>query len=89
MVEAMSVEILADQPEVMALASLAAVPASKMAAAFNDAEHFFEHLSLDDLGRLTAAVERLGALSEALVAATEEYRRAAVAVLQGAPDDAD
>ena len=80
------VEILADQPELLALASLAAVPASKMAAAFNDAEHFFSHLNLEELARLTNAVERLNALSQALTAAVDEYMAAAQSILDETPD---
>ena len=79
------VEILADQPELLALASLAAVPASKMAAAFNDAEHFFEHLTLDELQRLTGACERLGVLSAALVTAVDRYTAAVQQILGGEP----
>ena len=75
------VESLADEPELLALAQLASVPASKVAAAFNDAEHFFDHLSLEELQRLSGAVARLGALSRALVAATEVYANQAREIL--------
>ena len=78
-------EILADQPELLALAGLASVPASKMAGAFNDAEHFFDHLSLAELARLSDAIQRLQDLSLALVAATEKYAAAARAILDEVP----
>ncbi len=78
------VEILADAPELLALAGLASVPASKTAAAFNDPENFFEYLTLEQLARLRGAVERLGALSQAMVAAVEVYAKHARAVLDEA-----
>lgn len=69
--------ILADQPELVALSNLAAVAPSKVAAAFNEPEQFFLHLSLDELARLQAACERLGALALQLSEATDEYTQEA------------
>lgn len=70
--------LVPDQPELLALASLAAVPASKMAAAFSEPERFFEHLSLEELARVQAACERLGVMVgqfiEAVEVATEQAR---------------
>lgn len=54
--------ILADQPEVVSLATLASVAPSKVAAAFNDPNNFFDHLTLDELNRLQSAAARLGAV---------------------------
>lgn len=65
--------ILADQPELLALATLAAVPASKLAAAFNDPENFFTHVGLEEVARLNDAVKRLGDLSRQMVEAAESY----------------
>lgn len=78
------VEILADAPELLALAQLASVPVSKTAAAFNDPENFFDYLTLEELGRLRGAVERLGGLSQAMTAAVEVYAKRAQAVLDEA-----
>ncbi len=72
--------ILADQPELMALASLAAVPASKLAAAFNDPQNFYEHVDLGEVERLTGAVQRLNALSQQLAEAAAEFTEHAQAV---------
>ena len=86
--------ILADQPELVALASLAAVPPSKLAAAFNDPEHFFSHVGLEEVSRLNDAVKRMGELSRQLIAAAEiftEYTQAALEASQTAevaPEDA-
>lgn len=71
-----------DQPELLALAALASVPASKMAAAFNDPEQFFDHMSLEELGRLTAAIERLNLVSQQMMKATQVWALAAKAALE-------
>lgn len=76
--------ILADLPELVALGNLAGVAPSKIAGAFNDAEHFFDHLTLDELQRLQGACERLGALSEALAASVQSYIDQARLVAAGA-----
>ncbi len=66
--------LLADQPELVALANLASVAPSKVAAAFNDEpEQFFVHLSLDELQRLQGAAERLAALSGELAMVTAAF----------------
>lgn len=67
------VTVLADQPELIALGQLAAVAPSKMAAAFNDPEHFFEHLDLEELGRLQAAGERLALVEQAMTLSMDIY----------------
>ncbi len=69
-------QILADQPELLALAALAALPASKVAAAFNDTDHLFEHLSLEEIDRIRGACERLGALSALLATSLDSYTEA-------------
>jgi hypothetical protein len=83
------VEILADQPEVIALAGLASVPASKIAAAFNSPEHFFEHLALPELARLSAACERMAAVQRRMVEAMETYTKYGQAILAEVAQDAD
>lgn len=72
----MAVVILADQPELVALGTLSGVAPSRMAAAFNDADHFFTHLTLDELIRVQGACERLGSLSSLLAASLQEYAQA-------------
>lgn len=76
--------VLADQPEILALAMLAAVPASKISAAFNEPLRFFHHLSLDELTRLREACDRLAAVQTVMAAALEEYAAAAREVLKDA-----
>jgi hypothetical protein len=68
---------LADQPELMALASLAVVAPSKLALAFNDPLAIFAHLSLDELHRIQGACERLGSLTAALAEAMDVWTEAA------------
>jgi len=74
--------ILADQPELVALANLAAVAPSKVAQGFNDPERLFEHLSLDELARLKAATDRLAMLAVVLANACDMYARYAQAILE-------
>lgn len=73
--------ILADAPELVALGSLAGVAPSKMAQGFNDPEHLFDFLALDEIGRIQGACERLGALTAVLAASMAIYVEAARAVL--------
>ena len=61
-------DISPDQPEFRMLAQLAGCPPSKLAAAFNNPEHLFEHVTLEQLERFTAACARLTALSLELTA---------------------
>lgn len=81
--------IIADLPELVAMAQLAAVPASRMATAFNDGEHFFEHLTLDELDRIRAACERFAIVQAAMVQAMDAYTTAASKVLQAVPTEAE
>jgi len=74
--------MIADQPELLALASLAAVPASKMAAAFNEPERFFDHLDLEEVGRIQAACERWAVLQNQMIAAMDGYMVAARQILE-------
>jgi len=74
--------MIADQPELLALAGLAAVPASKMAAAFNEPERFFEHLDLEEIGRIQAACERWAILQNQMIAAMDAYTAAARKILE-------
>ncbi len=75
---------LADQPELVALANLAGVAPSKVAAAFNDPLTLFSHLTLDEIQRLQGACERLGSLTAALATGLEAWSAAAKEVLSGA-----
>jgi len=78
--------ILADQPELMALANLAAVPASKLAAAFNDPQNFYTHIDLDEVGRLNNAIQRLSVLSHQLVEAATIFTDMAQEAMAGSKD---
>jgi hypothetical protein len=79
------VAVLADLPELVALGTLAGVAPSRMASAFNDAQNFFEHVSLEELDRIKGACERLGSLTTALAAAMDSYVTAAKAALPEVP----
>lgn len=78
--------VLADQPELVALGNLASVPPSRMALAFNDPEHFFEHLTLDELGRLKDACERLALMQQTMTEAMDGYIAEAKRILEVVPE---
>jgi hypothetical protein len=80
------VAILADQPELVVLGTLSGVAPSKMAAGFNDPEHIFSFLDLEEVQRIQGACERLGALTVTLAEALQIYTDAARAVLSEASD---
>ncbi len=65
--------ILADAPELVALANIASVSPSKVAAALNDPLALLEHLTLDELNRLRGATDRLAALSALLATMTQAW----------------
>jgi hypothetical protein len=60
-----------DSDALRAIALMAGVPPARMAAAFSDPEHIYGHISLEELERIKAACERLGALGMQLAAATD------------------
>ena len=68
--------ILGDAPELLALAQLASVAPSKIAAAFTDPIRFFDHMTLEELERLNAACERMAVLQKQMIAAMETYKEA-------------
>jgi len=67
------VTILADAPELQVLAQLASVAPSKVADAFNDPEHMFDHMSLDELHRLESASTRMGGVITEMARALAIY----------------
>jgi hypothetical protein len=69
-------------PELVALAQLAGVDPSKMAAAFSEPEHIFQHITLDELARIKQSTDRLAALSAQLAAACDVYMTSAKGVLE-------
>ena len=79
-------QILADQPELVALGTLSGVAPSKMAQGFNDPEHLFTFLDLGEIQRIQGACERLGSLTAVLVQALDIYTEAAKAVVSGVSD---
>ena len=81
--------VLADLPELVALGNLAAVAPSKMAAAFNEPEKFFDHLDLKELARLQAACERLAVVQREMTAAMDIYLQAAQKILDAAKQVAE
>ena len=58
-----------DQPELRTLCQLAGIAPSRLAAAFNDPEHLFSHISRDELERFMASCQRLDLLQRRLIAA--------------------
>jgi len=48
-----------DAPELRLLAQLGGVAPSRMADAYNDPDHFLEHMTLAEMKRLQGAYERL------------------------------
>jgi AMMECR1 domain-containing protein len=68
-------------PELVALAQLAGVDPSKMAAAFSDPEQFFQHISLDELARIKVSTDLLAALSTELAKACDVFLGHAKGVL--------
>ena len=86
MVEALG--ILADQPELVALGTLAGVAPSRMAAAFNDADHFFDHLTLGELDRIQGACARMAQFQQQMTTAFDQYLTAAQEILANLPEEA-
>lgn len=75
--------ISADLPELIALASMASVDPERMAAAFNDPENLFDHLTRDDLHQLKLSCDRLAVLQAQLTASADRYMVFARGVLVG------
>jgi hypothetical protein len=71
-----------DLPELKIMAALAAVQPSAMAAAFNEPEKMFEHLTLGELDRLREAFVRCAILGERLAAACGIYSEYAKQLLE-------
>jgi hypothetical protein len=77
------VVIEATEPEVRAMSQMAAIDPEKLAAAFNDPEHFFEHLDLEGLRRFAESCVRLQQLQGRMIASTERYASYARGLLAG------
>ncbi len=75
--------IAADNRELVALAQASGVDPEKMAAAFNDPERFFDHLTLEELSQVQEATVRLQALAKALAASLDVYTVHARGFLSG------
>ena len=69
--------ITADEPELLALAQLASVSASKMAAGFGAPAELFTHLAPEELQRVQDALERLGRLQRQISAALDIFLQTA------------
>lgn len=75
--------IKADSPELIALAGLAKLEPAKLAGAFNDPEHFFEHLTLGELEEYSKACIRMSELQNQMIAATHVFGAYARGLLEG------
>lgn len=82
-----SVPFSSSDAEFLALANLSGIDAEKMAEAFNDPEHFFDHLSLEELRQFSDACVRVSALQSRMVAATDMYVAFARGLLEGTKAD--
>ena len=72
-----------DLPEFRAIAELANLDPDKAAAAFNDPLHFFDHLTLEELGRLKDGCGRFAALQIQMVNAMDVYSAYGKGFLEG------
>ncbi len=75
--------ISGDNPELAALAQAAGVDPGKMAAAFNDPERFFEHLTPEELARINESCGRFQVLGNQLARALDVYTIHARGFLSG------
>ncbi len=73
--------ISADSPELKAFAMAGDIDPEKMAAAFNDPEHLFDHLTLAEIARFKIGCDRLVDLQKVMLAAMDQYMAHARAVL--------
>lgn len=71
-----------DQPELRLFAQLAGIAPSKLAAAFNEPELLFKHITPDQLASLKEASFSLSALSNRLAASCDIYLKYAKGVLE-------
>jgi hypothetical protein len=63
----------ADLPELVALAQMASVAPSAMAAGFSDPANLFQHISLGELARIKESTDRLAVLGVRLAKACDGY----------------
>ena len=76
-------DISADQPELQAFALLAGVEPWKMAMAFNDPDHLFDHLTLEEIARFKVGCEAIEVLRVRMLAAMDQYLSYTRGVLAG------
>lgn len=72
-----------DQAEVASLALLSGLDPKKMAAAFNEPQKFFDHLSLPELTRLQETCQRFAIVQNLMIAAMDQYKSYAKGLLEG------
>lgn len=74
-----------DQPELQAFALLAGVEPWKMAMAINDPDHFFDHLTLEEIARFKVGCDAIEVLRVRILAAMDQYLAFARGVLAAQP----
>ena len=60
-----------DLPELRIIAQFAGIAPSRLAAAFNNPEHFLDHITPDELDRFKDSCDRLSALQVRMLAAVD------------------
>ena len=73
----------AEEPAFIALANASQIEPERMAAAFNEPAEFFEHVTLEELERLTECCGRFAALLPAMTEAMSGYTLYAKGLLAG------
>jgi hypothetical protein len=73
-------------PALVALAQMSDIAPERMAAAFSDPLHFFEHLTLEELARLQETCGHFASVQTQMLNAVEIYRAYAEGFLKGRAD---
>ena len=60
-----------DLPELRIIAQFAGIAPSRLAAAFNNPEHFLDHMTPDELDRFKDSCDRLNAIQVRMLAAVD------------------
>lgn len=81
--ESIRAELSPDSPAVQGMALAAGLEAWKLAAAFSDPEHLFDHLTLEEIARFRAGVDELETTRAVMLAAMDQYLAYARGVLAG------
>lgn len=81
--DSIRVPLEAESPALKAFALVAGLEAWKLAAAFNDPEHLFDHLTLDEIARFKAGTDLLASTHAQMVEAMDRFLVFSRGVLAG------